>query len=171
MNTTTIHSLLIRLPANVLGSIQDVFALAVRLYVGWQFFNAGLLKIGSWSNTLFLFEHEYRVPFLAPYPAAVLGTFGELFFPLLLWLGLFGRLSAVGLQAVNIMAVVAYAHVIFNPEFGTGAAADHYLWGLMMLIIMFYGPGKLSVDEWLSRRWGAASATNDSRHLVGGYQS
>lgn len=171
MNIKAIQYLFISVPANILDGLRDIFALAIRVYVGWQFFTAGLLKISSWSNTLFLFEHEYEVPFLAPYPAAVLGTFGELFFPVMLWLGLFGRLSAIGLQAVNIMAVVAYAHVIFNPEFGTGAVADHYLWGLMMLIIMIYGPGKLSVDEWLSRRWGATSDTKGSRDLIEGYQS
>ncbi len=54
---------------------------------------------------------------------------------------------------MNVMAVVAYAHVIFNPEFGTSAVVDHYFWGLMMLVVMVYGPGRLSVDELLTRRF------------------
>ena len=150
MNLSHIHSLLIRLPERITAPFQDLMLLGLRLYVGWQFFNAGLLKLGSWDNTVFLFQHEYKVPFLPPYPAAVLGTIGELVFPALIFAGLFSRLSAFGLQAVNVMAVVAYAHVIFNPEFSTGAAADHYLWGLMILVIMLFGPGKISADAWLS---------------------
>ena len=152
MTLSKIFSIFIQLPGRILSHFQDLLLLGLRLYVGWQFFNAGLLKLGSWENTLFLFQYEYDVPLLPPVPAAVLGTIGELVFPVLLFIGLFGRLAAAGLQAVNVMAVVAYAHVIFNPEFGTGAVADHYLWGLMMLIIMVFGPGRLSTDEWLGRR-------------------
>ena len=150
MNIQSLYSFAIGWPAAAFDRLRDVFVLVLRIYVGWQFFNAGLLKLGSWSNTLFLFEYEYRVPLLSPYPAAVLGTAGEIVFPVLLWLGLTSRLAAVGMQAVNVMAVVAYAHVIFNPEFGTGAAADHYLWGLMILVIMLFGPGRISADAWLS---------------------
>jgi putative oxidoreductase len=123
-----------------------------------------LLKLSSWENTLFLFQYEYQVPLLPPYPAAVLGTLGEILFPLLLFIGLFGRLSALGLQAVNVMAVVAYAHVIFNPEFGVGAAADHYFWGLMMVVILVLGPGKYSADEWLGRRRPQITSSAESAH-------
>lgn len=158
MILSNINSILVRSPERIFRPFQDLLLLGLRLYVGWQFLNAGLLKLGSWENTLFLFQYEYKVPLLPPYPAAVLGTFGEIAFPVLLFVGLFGRLSALGLQAVNIMAVVAYAHVIFNPEFGTGAAADHYFWGLMLVIVLIFGPGKYSADEWLVRRRNKGSA-------------
>jgi putative oxidoreductase len=142
----------IEAPAKALSLLQDLLALGMRLFVGWQFFKAGLLKIQSWDSTMYLFENEYRVPVLSPGVAAVMGTAGELVFPVLVWLGLAGRLSALGLQFVNIMAVVAYAHVIFDPQFGTGTAADHYLWGLMLLVIAVYGPGRVSVDHLLTRK-------------------
>ncbi|HEX9877098.1 MAG TPA: DoxX family protein [Gammaproteobacteria bacterium] len=142
---------LIELPATLLNHLQDLLSLFVRLYVGWQFFHAGWLKVNSWDSTLFLFQYEYRVPVLPPGLAAVLGTVGELLFPVLLWIGLTSRLAGVGLQFVNVMAVVSYAHVIFNPEFGTSAIVDHYLWGLMILMVIVYGPGRLSVDELLTR--------------------
>ena len=141
---------LVTQPARLLDHLQDLFILGVRFFVGWQFFKAGLLKLQSWDSTLFLFQYEYRVPLLSPSLAAILGTLGELLFPALLFLGLAGRLSAIGLQAVNIMAVVAYAHVIFSAGF-EASVADHYLWGLMLLAIMIYGPGRLSVDFVLSR--------------------
>ena len=152
MNIQKLSVILIKWPAVVFNSFHDIFLVALRLYVGWQFFHSGLLKLGSWSNTLYLFQNEYHVPLLPPYPAAVLGTFGELFFPVLLWIGLTGRLAAVGLQAVNVMAVISYAHVLYNPEFGTGVPTDHYFWGLMIFVVMFYGPGRISLDEWLLHR-------------------
>ena len=41
-------------------------SLAIRIYVGLQFFKAGLVKIGDWSATLSLFRDEYHVPVLQP---------------------------------------------------------------------------------------------------------
>src|SRR5215475_11634027 len=102
---------LVGVPTRVFGSLESVFLLAVRLWVGWDFFKSGLLKIGNWQNTLFLFHQEYHTPLLPPDVAAVAGTAGELVFPALLFAGLAGRLSAVGLFAVNVMAVVSYADV------------------------------------------------------------
>ena len=173
MTLANIYSILIRLPERILYPLRDLLLLGLRLFVGWQFLNAGLLKLGSWQNTLFLFQYEYEVPLLPPYPAAVLGTFGEIAFPVLLFVGLFGRLSALGLQAVNVMAVVAYAHVIFNPEFGTGAAADHYFWGLMLLVIAVFGAGRYSADAWLARYRNATGSAADPSafELAGGSQS
>ena len=144
-------------PALLLNRLQDVFLLGVRWYVGWQFFRAGLLKLQSWDSTLFLFQYEYRVPLLSPNLAAYLGTVGELLFPALLFIGLAGRLSAIGLQAVNIVAVVSYAHVIFSEGF-EASVADHYLWGLMLLAITIHGPGKLSADYVLGRLRGSDRA-------------
>ena len=143
-------NLLVAKPARIFSHFQDIFVLAMRLFVGWQFLKAGLLKLQAWDSTLFLFQYEYRVPLLSPNLAAILGTIGELLFPALLFIGLAGRLSALGLQAVNVMAVVAYAHVIFSEGF-EASAADHYLWGLMLLAITIYGPGRLSADYILGR--------------------
>lgn len=162
MTLSTIYSAFVRVPERVVRPFQDLMLLGLRLYVGWQFLKAGLLKLGAWENTLFLFQYEYEVPLLPPYAAAVLGTAGEVLFPALLFAGLASRLSALGLQAVNVMAVVAYAHVIFNPEFGTGAAADHYFWGLMLLVVLVFGPGRYSADGWLSRHRQETKAASDS---------
>jgi uncharacterized membrane protein YphA (DoxX/SURF4 family) len=54
------------------------------------------------------------------------------------------------------MAVYAYAHVIFSEGFES-SAADHYLWGLMLLAIMIYGPGRISADNILGRLRGTAA--------------
>ena len=143
-------------PARVLNALRwDVFLVVIRFDVGYQFWKAGLIKLGAWDSTLFLFEHEYRVPLLSPYLAAVLGTAGELVFPLMLFVGLAGRLGALGLSVVNVVAVIAYAHVIFSAGF-ENTVNDHWLWGAMLLAVMAFGPGKLSLDHLLSRYRGAS---------------
>jgi putative oxidoreductase len=163
MNTTTLRderprqAMLRRLPAllaSVLDRLADPFAFATRVYVGWQFFKSGLLKIGGWESTLGLFQDEYHVPLLPPALAAVAGTAGELVFPVLLVLGLFGRIGAVGLFAVNVLAVVSYAHVLYSEGF-EAAIGQHYLWGFMLLMLSIYGPGGWSIDRWLAPRLGS----------------
>ena len=129
-----------------LGRLAAPFALATRLYVSWQFLKSGYLKLSSWDVTLGLFRDEYRVPLLSPELAAVAGTAGELVFPVLLILGLFGRLGAVGLFAVNAMAVVSYAHVLYAEGF-EAAIGQHYLWGFMLATLAIYGPGAWSLDR------------------------
>lgn len=154
-----------RIAARLLGPLHSLFALALRLYVGWQFFNSGWLKLNSWESTLWLFENEYRTPLLSPGVAALLGTAGELFFPVLLWLGLFGRLSALGLFAVNAMAVVSYAHYLF-AEGSEAALGDHVLWGLMLLTLAIYGPGKVSLDHLLVRLRPRGAGTGPAVHAT-----
>lgn len=147
-------SILIRplnLLATALDALQPIFALATRLYVSWQFLKSGMTKVSSWENTLFLFREEYHVPLLPPTLAAVVGTAGELVFPVLLILGLAGRIGAVGLFAVNALAVISYAHVLYAEGF-EAAIGQHYLWGFMLLMLAVYGPGAFSVDRLLATR-------------------
>jgi putative oxidoreductase len=134
-----------------LDALQPAFALGSRVYVSWVFLKSGYLKVSDWGSTLALFEYEYRVPLLSPTMAAVAGTAGELIFPSLLILGWFGRISALGLQAVNVLAVVSYAHVLFQEGFDA-AIGQHYLWGYMLALLAIYGPGAWSLDHWLTGR-------------------
>ena len=158
MSIAKLHSLLVVLPGRVLGHLESVLLLGVRLWVSWEFLKSGLLKVGSWQNTVFLFQNEYQVPVLPPYLAAVAGTAGELVFPVLLIAGLAGRLSALGLFAVNLMAVVSYAHVLLTEGF-EAAVGQHYLWGFALLVLAVFGPGKASLDHVLGMRSGAARAS------------
>ena len=84
----------------------SIMSLAIRVYVGLQFFKAGLVKIGDWSATLALFRDEYHVHVLPPELAAVMGATGELALPILLFVGVLSRPAALGLFAVNLMAVI-----------------------------------------------------------------
>ena len=79
------------------------------------------------------------------------GTFGELFFPALLVLGLFGRIGALGTFAVNAMAVISYSDVLLAEGY-EAALGNHILWGVLLLGLTVFGPGKISVDAWLERR-------------------
>ena len=129
----------------------NVLDLAIRVLVARDFFMAGLTKIRDWDTTLALFQDEYHVPVLPPELAAIGGTFGELFFPVLLVLGLGTRFAALGLSLVNVMAVVSYWHVLKDLE---PALAMHVTWAILLLVPLFHGPGKISLDAWIWRRWG-----------------
>jgi putative oxidoreductase len=140
--------------SRALAALQAPFALATRCYVSWVFLNSGWLKLSSWNQTLDLFRSEYHVPLLPPAMAAVVGTFGELFFPVLVILGLAGRIGAIGLFAVNAMAVISYAHVLYSEGF-EAAIGQHYLWGFMLIMLAVYGAGALSLDRLLARLKGS----------------
>jgi putative oxidoreductase len=134
-----------------LNWLQAPLALATRLYVSHVFLVSGWLKLTNWQQTLSLFETEYHTPLLPPTLAAVLGTFGELFFPILLVLGIGGRIGALGLFAVNAMAVISYWHVLGTDEF-IGGLRQHELWAFMLAMLAIYGSGALTLDRLLARR-------------------
>jgi putative oxidoreductase len=134
--------------------------LLLRCWVAWQFFKSGLTKTQTASfdwfghefsyptsllpteNAIFLFQEEYNVPVLPPVPAAYLGTAVELICPILLILGLAGRIGALGLFFLNFVAVISY-------EFAS--LKDHLPWGLILLVFVLHGPGKLSIEYWISK--------------------
>jgi putative oxidoreductase len=147
LTLTDLHAALGRL----LDKFQSLALLAARIYVTDVFWKSGWIKFTSWSSTLDLFRDEYHVPLLPPELAAVVGTFGELFFPTLLILGLFGRVAALGTFAVNAMAVISYSQVLL-AEGSEAALGQHILWGTLLLGLTVFGPGKISVDAWLERR-------------------
>jgi len=123
--------------------LTPVFDLAIRLYVAEVFFRSGMLKITRWDSTLYLFENEYHVPLLPPHVAAVTSTAGELTLSTLLALGIAGRFGAAGLSAINLVAVISYS------DLSDPGRMDHLLWGLLLMVTLLHGPGKLSVDHWI----------------------
>jgi len=141
-----------------LNWLQPFAQLAARIYVAKVFLTSGWIKFTSWDSTVDLFTTEYHVPLLPPLPAAVLGTFGELFFPTLLVLGLFGRIGALGTFLVNAMAVISYSHVLLSDGF-EAALGQHILWGTLTLGLAVFGPGAISIDWLLERVSGTRRAT------------
>lgn len=145
--TSTSHP--IRKPYSLLArgldALQPVAALLARLYVAQVFFLSGLTKLRDWEITLALFQDEYHVPLLPPALAAVMGTAGEVGLPVLLVLGLGGRVPALGLLVVNAMAVLSLS------EISSEALQGHVFWGSLLAALAIFGTGRWSVDALLAR--------------------
>jgi putative oxidoreductase len=138
---------LIRPAIRALDFLSPIADLALRLWVANVFFKSALTKIQNFDVTISLFTDEYQVPLLSPAAAAYLGTFTELVFPVLLVIGLGGRFAALVLFVFNIVAVISY------PDLNEVGIAQHQVWGLMLLVSALHGPGRLSIDHFLRRRW------------------
>jgi putative oxidoreductase len=136
--------------AAVVDRLQPLFALALRVYVTRVFFFSGLTKLHDWNITLALFRDEYHVPLLPPAVAAVMGTCAELGLPVLLLTGFGTRFAAAALFVFNVVAAISY------PDLSEAGVKDHVLWGALLLVLFFYGPGKFSADHLLGRRHGGA---------------
>lgn len=132
--------------AGIIDKLQSLFALALRLYVGHVFFASGMIKLSNWDATLALFANEYHVPVLPPHLAAILGTAAEVGLPVFLVLGLGARFAAVALFLFNIVAATSY------PDLSPAGLKDHVLWGALMMVIFVYGPGRIALDAWLSKK-------------------
>lgn len=146
MNTTT-HRIVAVLDwgtraRRALERLQPAAQLAARLYVAQAFFASGLTKLRDWDITLALFQDEYHVPLLSPQLAAWMGTGGELVLPVLLALGLCGRLAALGLSIVNVVAVLSLT------EIAAAALQQHVFWGSLLAALLLWGPGRWSIDAW-----------------------
>jgi putative oxidoreductase len=114
-----------------------------RLYVAQAFFLAGLTKLRDWGTTLALFNDEYHVPLLPPELAAWMGTCGEIGLPVLLVLGLGGRIAPLGLSVVNVVAVLSLAEV------APAALQQHISWGIVLAALTVFGTGRWALDRWL----------------------
>ncbi len=90
---------------------------------------------GNFDNQIFLFELEHPVPGLDPTTAAYGATAGELILPILLVLGLFGRVGAAGILIMTAIIEFTYTH-----------ATDHILWAFLAGLIFIKGSGMLSLD-------------------------
>ncbi len=132
---------------------EPIVLLLIRLYMFDVFFKSGKSKLDYWLNddwdsAVQLFEDIHPVPFLPADIAAVLGTAGEVVLSCLLLVGLFGRLSALGLLVVTAMIEVSFHYV--DDSYTT--FESHYMWALLLGVIAVRGAGTLSLDRGLFRR-------------------
>jgi putative oxidoreductase len=135
--------------AAALSRLQPATLLLFRIWVALVFWRAGVVKYEDPTGTLHLFANDYHVPLLSAAVAALLGTWIELIVPWFLAFGIFGRLTAMFLFVYNLMAVISYPD-LWPDGFWTGFFGsdfdDHKTWGLMLLALIAWGPGPLSVD-------------------------
>jgi putative oxidoreductase len=117
--------------------------LPARLATFSVFFRSGLVKLDDWNATLSLFVNEYHVPVLPPQIAATMAAGMELGLSTLVLVGLFTRLSVLGL-----LGMVSVIQLFVYPM----AWPDHIQWLAFMVLILWRGPGMLSVDHLLWKR-------------------
>jgi putative oxidoreductase len=133
---------------DLITPLGDLF---IRCWVANVFISSGLSKVESWDTTLLLFQYEYKVPLLPPKIAAIMAACIELGMSSLLVLGLGGRIPAFILFLFNIMAVVSYP-MLWTSQ-GYAGLKDHICWGIILLLILLHGTGKLSVDQLIRYRY------------------
>jgi putative oxidoreductase len=145
-----------RLLIRVSSRLQSPFLLAVRLYWGWQFMQTGWGKLSDINKVVgFFTDLGIPAPALNAYFVSALEFGGGL----LLILGLGSRLIALPLVIDMIVAYItadreALLSIISNPDKFTGAAPYTFL--VASLIVLILGPGKASLDAFLTGRIGSS---------------
>ncbi|THF63311.1 DoxX family protein [Pseudothauera rhizosphaerae] len=139
----------------------DLIAAVGRFSIAGVFWRSGQTKIeglaidlveGEFSlgwprladSAVYLFREEYRLPLIPPELAAPLAAFAEHLFPVLLLVGLATRFSALALLGMTLVI-----QVLVYP----GAWPTHGVWAAVLLYLIAHGPGRLSLDHWIVRRW------------------
>ncbi len=130
--------------AALLGRVpESALLLVARLGIASVFFLSGRTKVDGvlhiTDSTYYLFETDYKLPLVPPHIAAHMATYSEHFFPLLLVLGLFSRVGALGLQGMTTVI-----EIFVYPD----AWSTHLSWAGLLLPIVCRGGGRFSLD-WL----------------------
>lgn len=122
----------------------SLIQLAMRVAIGFVFFNSGLLKLKSPQFAVKLFEDEYKLPLLDPTFAAQLATIVEIGVPLLLFVGLATRLATLPL-----LGMTAIIEIFVYPQ----AWVEHLLWASVLMLLLTRGPGVFSIDHLIDRHF------------------
>ncbi|MGE7957640.1 DoxX family protein [Pseudomonas sp. NPDC089530] len=117
-----------------------VEGLAIDLFSGT--FELGAPHLAD--STIPLFQSEYPLPLLSPELAAHLAAFAEHFFPVLLLIGFATRFSALALLGMTL-TIQLFVYPDAYPTHGT--------WAAVLLYLMARGPGALSIDQLIARRY------------------
>jgi putative oxidoreductase len=140
---------------------QSLIAFIARFAIAAVFWKSGQTKIEGlaidlidgtfqlgWprlaDSTIPLFTSEYHVPLLSPYVAAHMAAFAEHFFPVLILVGFATRFSALALLGMTL-TIQLFVYPDAYPTHGT--------WAAVLLYLMATGPGKLSIDHLIARRF------------------
>ena len=113
--------------------------LAIRLWLAQAFWVSGVLKLANWDTALTLATHEYPVPWLDPFTAAVLGVVIEVLGSMLLAFGLATRLAAIPLLILTLVIQFEYR-----------ALDQHLYWAALFGWYVVMGAGPISLDRLLA---------------------
>ena len=124
-----------------------LIALSARSFPAALFWQSGQTKVAGFSlkpSAIALFENEYQLPLIDPEIAAYVSAVAEHLFPVLLVIGLASRFSALALLVMTTMI-----EVFVYPA----AWPTHGVWATCFLIVIARGPGLLSLDHLIARRF------------------
>lgn len=127
--------------------LQSPLLLAVRLYWGWQFFQTGVGKLGHIDKVVDFFT-SLGIPFPS-FNAHLVGSL-ECVGGALLFLGLGSRIVALPLTFNMLVAYITADRVALFSIFsdpGKFYAADPFTFLFASLLILIFGPGKISLDS------------------------
>ncbi|VFU07331.1 DoxX family protein [Methylocella tundrae] len=127
---------------------QSFVSLCARIFPAAVFWMSGQTKVDGWrlsDSAIDLFRDEYRLPLIDPSIAAHIAAFAEHFFPVLLVLGLASRFAALAL-----LGMTAVIEIFVYPD----AWPTHGVWATCFLVVIARGPGALSLDHLIARRFG-----------------
>jgi len=141
----------VRIIQRIIAALDGIpywpIAFAARIFPAMVFWQSGQTKVAGFSlkpNAIALFEDEYRLPLLDPETAAYAAAFAEHLFPVLLVIGLASRFSAAAL-----LLMTAVIQLFVYPD----AWPIHGVWATCFLIVIARGPGLLSLDHLIARRY------------------
>lgn len=152
------------------------FASVLALYYlnsGWQKLGDGPLgfvspSLGAYASILPPVMEQYgfdvaAIPFFPWHVVVLLGTWAELVLPVLIVIGLWSRIAALGM--IVFVIVQSYVDIAFHglEDRFIGSMFDRLpdaiifdqrlMWILLLVLIVVNGPGKLSLDHFLGRRY------------------
>lgn len=148
------------------GAAPWIGLLAVRVLMGWEYLEAGLQKFHgqNWFNDI---QEQFPYPF-SVLPTAVswqMATWFEIIGGAALMIGLGTRFFAISLIFLTLVATAAVhwpaelstfavlikGYVISDAGFGNFKLPVLFL--AMLAALLFFGPGKLSLDALIRRKY------------------
>ena len=130
-----------------LEAAQWIPQLLVRLFVGWFFVQTGWGKVHNLAAMTERFQ-GWGIPF--PGFSAALSGYTELIGGALVVLGLLTRLASVPM-AINMIVATAAVKLAKVSGLNDFVELDEPLYALAFLWLVFFGPGKASLDHLLLR--------------------
>jgi putative oxidoreductase len=140
--TQKVYGLLVRIASR----LQSPFLAIVRLYWGWQIAQNGWGKLHNLAHVTEFFA-SLGLP--APGPTATFVATFEFVGGVLLAVGLLSRVAALGLVIDMTMAYITADREAFFSFFtdpGKFYNADPFIFLFVGMVILIFGPGKLSLD-------------------------
>lgn len=125
-----------------ISKLKDIHLLAVRLILAYGFYNPAIMK---WQNINSIAEWFGKMGIPLPTLNAYMAASTEMAGVILLTLGLASRIISIPLIIVMIVAIVT-VHLGNGFEAGNNGFEIPIYYIFLLLVVIIYGAGKLSVD-------------------------